>query len=457
MSASGPRLSNKLLSPPEEAGVGARQNRAMDLLPRPLRLASGICALAFLASCQSSALERGDVAFRRGDYLGAWHQYQQAGDPTSDAVLAARLERTRWFLVETNLLNLLASGMEEQVLTLLPRVAPLAPPDRVQQVANMESRARDQLGARHTSRAEALLESGDSDAALRELTLALSWYPEDDLAANLLEMTTERLERERALGDELYFQGMDHLRHGEDLRARTSFHHAAMLHGPESRAEQRYANLSADLASASRAEARTLLDADLIGPAFFAIRSADRLEPEHAETMKLIARLQARVNSEKALIAGDLAIRGGRTGLADEILAELIQWDVPAHRRVVQSLAQRNEELRLDVDYRYGRALELDEQIVRAAEVYLSMIERGDGFGWADVELRLSNLKDRLGRAKIAYQAALDAEAADDAAGYRARLEETVRAASDYADALERLLAVRVAEAAATATTEPGA
>lgn len=436
---------------PEEAGGGARQNGAMPLLPRPLRLAAGFLALAPLAACQSSALKRGDVAFRSGDFVGAWHNYLEAGDTSEDPVLAARLARTRWFLIEDGVRALLARGMEEQALSVLPQVASLAPADRAPLVADLEQRARDQLGSHHTSRAETLLESGEIGAALRELVLALGWNPEDELAAQLLAATNARLERELHLGDELYFEGMDHLRHGDDLRARTSFHHAAMLLGPESRAQQRYVGLTEDLAEASRAEARILLDSDLLGPAFSAIRSAERLEPEHPETLRLIERLQARVSSENALLAGDLAIRGGRPALTDEILAELAQWNVAAHGAQVRDLARRKEQLQLDVDYRYARALELDDQIVRAAEIYRSILQRGMEYGVADVDLRLSQLAVRIQRAAASYQAALAAEQAGDTAAYRERLEETLRAASDYEDALHRLLVLRLADAAAAA------
>jgi hypothetical protein len=422
--------------------------------PRPLRCVAGLAALALCAACQNRALERGDAAFRRGDYLGAWHQYEAAGDPEEDAVVAARLARTRWFLTEDVLRKLLSSGLEEQALALLPLVAEDAPPDRVAVLVELEARGRSQLGSRHTRRAEDLLEASEVEAAIRELTLALSWNPQDDLAANLLAMTTERLEREGHLGEDFYFEGMDHLRHGYDVRARTSFHHAAELLGPESRAQQRFEGLTQDLAATSRAEGHALLDADLLGPAFFAIRSADRLEPEHPDTIALIERLQARVGSENALLAGDLAIRGKRTELAQEILAEIAAWDVPAHRTELNELAHRNDDLALDLDYRYGRAFELDEQVVRAAAIYRSILERGKGFGWADTELRLARLEERIARATEAYDAALRAEAAGDAEGYRTRLEETVRAASDFSDALHRLTVLHLGAATEASPVE---
>lgn len=432
----------------EERGGRARQNGDMAHPHRLLRAAAGLAVLALGAACQSSALTRGDAAFRSGDYLGAWHAYAEAGDGAAAPELEQRRARTHWFLIEDGLRDRLSSGREEEALALIEQIAPQAPPDRSAALEELAQRGRDQLGARHTRDAEELLEAGDPDAAVRELTLALSWNPADDLAANLLEMTTERLARERDLGDSFYFEGMDHLRHGSDVRARTSFHHAGALLGPESRAQERFDALTQDLAASGRAEARNFLDADMLGPAFFAIRGVERLEPEHAETLALIERLQAKVSSENGLLAADLAIRGDRTALAGEILAELRAWDVPAHRAERTDLERRNQEAILDHDYRFARALELDEQIVRAAEVYRTIVARSEGFGWADSELRMAQTAQRVQRAEIAYRRALAAEAAGDLAGYRAGLEETVRAASDYQDALARLAALLAAPAA---------
>ncbi len=429
----------------EEPQSGARQNGAMALSPRLFRTAAGLIVLAAAAACSATAYDSGDAAFRRGDYLGAWHAYQAAGDPAADPVLAQRLARAHWFLLEDGLRTLLATGHEVRAIALLPELTPQVPPDRAQELIVLEARARAQLGARHISRAEELLEASEPDAALRELTLALSWNPEDDLAANLFAATTERLAREHRLADEFYFEAMDHLREGDELRARTSFHHSATISGMESRAQKRYEALTEDLAAESRAEARMMLDAGLLGPAFQAIRTADRLDPENPELKELLETLEVRVNSAMDLLAGDLAIRGGRADLAAEILAELQEWDLPAHRGETRALAERQHDLALDKDYRFGRALELDEQVQRAAEVYRSIVAREGGNGWADSELRLVQLSRRLELAESAYRAALAAEQAGDADAYRARLEETVRAASDYSDALARLAAVRAA------------
>jgi hypothetical protein len=418
----------------------------MRLPPRRL-LGPGFAALLLGTACQSHAIARGDAAFRRGDYLGAWHAYMAAGDPAADERLAARLARTRWFLIEDGLRTLLSSGHEKEALALIPQLAAAAPPDRAPELDRLAQRGRDLVGMHHTRRAEGLIEAGESEEALRELALALSWNPEDELAANLFEMTDARLRRDRQLGDEFYFEGMDHLRHGSDLRARTSFHHAATLLGPDSRADARFVGLTADLAAASRAEARTFLDADMLGPAFFSIRSAERLEPEHPETLALVERLQAKVSSENALLAGDLAIRGGRQALVEELLAELRGWDVAAHRDERLELERRGEELALDLDYRRARALELDEQVVRAAATYRGILERGRGFGWADSELRLAQLEERIALAAASYAAALRAEADGDLDAYAAALAETVRAAGDYEDALARFAALRAAAA----------
>lgn len=429
----------------EEDGRRARQNGAMG---HPTRLPRGavlLLALVPCAACQSGAIRKGDSAFRSGDYLGAWHAYAEAGDPAEHPELAARMARTRWFLIEDGIRHMLASGGSREAVSLLPELAPMAPADRRQALAELEARGRDHLGSRHIQLAEELLEDSEFQAALQELALALTWNPQDELAANLFQRTRDRLEREAHLGDTLYFEGMEHLRHGYDLRARASFHHAALQLGPESRAQSRYDALSDDLAAASRAEARALLAADQLGKAFLAIRTADRLVPEHPETLVLVERLQNELSSARNLSAGDLAIRGGRVEQARELLAELEAWDVPIHRAQRAALAQRTNELALDQSYRFARALELDEQIVRAAAEYRAILQQDQGFGWADTELRLSRMEERVRRAEASYRAALQAEAAGDQEAYRERLTEAVRAASDYADALERLSALLAA------------
>jgi tetratricopeptide (TPR) repeat protein len=388
-------------------------------------------------------LEKGDVAFRRGNYAMAWEAYHEAGDPAEDDELAARIARTRWFLIEDRIRELLATWQVQAALDLIPQVIEQAPPDRLPELTEFQRRASKQLGMLHAQLGYELLEAGEVDAALRELTIAVAWNPLDETSSTLLQRTADRLEREGRLGESFYFEGMENVRNGFDLRARASFHHAAGLLGEDSRAQERYEGMTQDMAATSRAEAGAYLEAGLLGPAYLSLRTAERLDPESAETAALAELLDTKVRSAQALIGADISIRGGRPDNAAEYLEEIKAGGVEAYAQQARTLEERNVELVLDQDYKRARAYELDEQVQRAAVLYQEIVERTQGFSWADTALRLSNLEGRLKNAAKSYAAALEAQAAGNQNLYRERLEETVRFASDYEDALLRLAQVR--------------
>jgi len=402
-------------------------------------LAAALCS----GACQSSSIQRGDDYFLRGDYLGAYEAYSQAGDPESDEELAARLERTRWFLIEDGIRQLLDRWEVQAALDVIPRVTAMAPADRRHVLVDFQRRASHQLGIIHAQLGYELLEAGEVDAALRELTIAVAWNPTDETSSQLLQRTAARLEREGRLGEAFYFEGMENVRNGYDLRARASFHHAAGLLGSASRAQARFEAMTQDMAASQRAEAAMYLQSGLLGPAYLSLRTAERLDPDAPETHVLAEQLDRKVRSAQALIGADVSIRGGRPDDAAEYLAELEANAVAAYEPEARKLTERNLELILDQDYKRARAYELDEQALRAAELYKEIAGRTEGFSWADTALRLSNLEGRIANAAKSYAAALAAQAAGNDAEYRARLEETVRFASDYEDALLRLAQVR--------------
>ncbi len=402
-------------------------------------LAAALCG----GACQNHALERGDDSFLRGEYLAAYEAYEQAGDPAEDEELAARLERTRWFLIEDGIRQLLDRWQVQTALDLMPQVVHLAPADRRHVMTEFQQRASRQLGIIHAQLGYELLEAGEVDAALRELTIAVAWNPADETSSELLRRTAARLEREGRLGESFYFEGMENVRNGYDLRARASFHHAAGLLGETSRAQARYEAMTQDMAASQREEAAFYLEAGLLGPAYLSLRTAERLEPDSAETAALAEQLDRKVRSAQALVGADVAIRGGRPDDAEDYLAEIEANAVAAYVQEARVLQDRNFELQLDQDYKRARAYELDEQALHAADLYKQIISRTEGFSWADTALRLSNLETRIASAAKTYAAALAAQAAGNEAEYRARLEETVRFASDYEDALVRLAQVR--------------
>lgn len=430
----------------EERRPAARQNEAMRARRPHLGLPPALALLLGAAACAtSSAIRDGDAAFTRGDYGRAYAIYAEAGDPADDEVLAQRLTRTRWFLIEEAIRSQLAAGDGERALLLVQRFESETPPDRQRELRDLTLRAQQRVAAGHRARGLAAIEEDREQDALRELTLALAWNPDDRQANEAFARLSSRLAWQERAGEELYFQGMDHLRTGLDLRARTSFHHAAGFLGENSRAAVRFTSLTEDLAAASRSEARAYLRAGALGPAFGSLRTAQRLQPEHPEAEELARALDAKVRSERALVGADLAIRGGKPEEAEEYLASIAELGVEAHEATARDLATRNLELRLDQEYKLARAFELDEQVLHAARAYRGIIELAGGFGWNDSELRLVQLEKRAAQAQASFARAMAAEAAGDLAGYRAALEETVRLASDYDDALSRLAAARAA------------
>ena len=88
--------------------------------------------------------------------------------------------------------------------------------------------------------------------------------------------------------------------------------------------------------------------------------------------------------------------------------------------------------------YILARALELDQQFVRSAQLY-QLILADMGPRDQDVQIRLNRVLSRLRRAQVVYAEALAAEAAGNEALYRAKLAETIRLARDFEDALDRI------------------
>jgi sirohydrochlorin ferrochelatase len=158
--------------------------------------------------------------------------------------------------------------------------------------------------------------------------------------------------------------------------------------------------------------------------------------------------IRDRVKREALMTGAEVAVRGGRTEIGDEILREILELELAGSDPRIVDLAERNQDAKNSSRYNRARAYELDRQLVSAAALYQSILDDEAGFGWEDVELRLSTISGRLAEAAAAYARAMDAEQAGDEEGYRAALAETVQASVDYADALARLRALHMEQAA---------
>jgi hypothetical protein len=426
----------------QDAAAPRRQNGAMR---RFLLL-----LLPLAGACQAGSLvDRGDRDFRLGNHAAALESYEKAAAraPGSEEI-AARVARAQHFLVESRILDLMHGQRPLEALELVDRLEPGAPADRLPVLAAYRERAGLQMADLLDEAGYQANEESMPEEAARLFTEALAWNPDLVSARERLAKTEDLIATKARIGEEYYFEGMDHLREDQGLRARTSFMHASTLLGEDSLAESRLAGLTEDLAEESLNQARLFLEADMLGQAWVAIQDASSLRPEHEETSALGAVIRDRVKREALMTGAEVAVRGGRTEIGDEILREILELELAGSDRRIADLAERNQDAKNSSRYNRARAYELDRQLVSAAALYQSILDDEAGFGWEDVELRLSTISGRLAEAAAAYARAMDAEQAGDEEGYRAALAETVQASVDYADALARLRALHMEQAA---------
>lgn len=398
-----------------------------------------VLVLATVFSCQAATLEEGDAHFRIANYREALAIYDEAPTELKDL---QRIERTRYFLLEQGVRELLHLNRPVDAVSVIDAIGPMAPGDRKGELQGLRDRARLQIGNNHYLLAYDYSEGNEPAAAARELRLALSYDPEHEEAQELLASTEEWLLTQERIGQDFYFDGMDHLRAHHDLRARTSFMHAASLLGDESLAQTRLEDITVSLAEESRVLGRMFLDAGLTGPAWATILDSLHLDPTHPDALILVSEIENRISSESLLMSADIATRGGATAAADGLLQGARKLGVADHARRLIDLAEKNQDEKNRTRYARARAYELDTQMVHSLELYRAILADEGGFGWEDVELRIDSLEQRLRQAEAAYGRAIAAEQAGDDAAYAAALVETVHLAVDYEDAHARFLAL---------------
>lgn len=400
-----------------------------------------VLALATTAavSCAAPSLEDGDRQFTMGNYHAALEIYEGMADGERDP---RRIERTRYFLLEQGTRELLHLDRPEDARAMLVYLAEFAPADRRSEIESLYARSEKQTAQRHYELGYEYNEGNEPVLAAQELRRALNWNPEHPEATELLAKMEHWIATQQRIGEDYYFNGMDHLRAHEDLRARTSFMHAANLLGEDSFAQGRLEDLTLGLAEESRALGRMYLDAGLVGPAWVAILDSLHLDPTNAQTRDLVKVVEARLESEATLMSVDVAVRGGATEAADALLAKARTLGVVEHADRIAALATSNQDEKNSLRYNRARAYELDNQMVHALALYLAIQKDEAGFAWEDVNLRISALQGRLAQAEQAYQRALAAEREGDQAGYEAALREAVRLAVDFEDVHARFLAL---------------
>lgn len=398
-----------------------------------------VLVLATIISCQAAPLEDGDAHFRMANYRKALDLYSDAPLELQDQ---ERIGRTRYFLLEQGVRELLHLNRPADAVAVIEAIESMAPADRLAELQNLRERSRLQIGHSHYLLAYDYSEANEPVAAAQELRLALSYDPEHKEAQELMVTNEQWLETQDRIGQDFYFDGMEHLRDHHDLRARTSFMHASNLLGEHPLAQTRLEDITVSLAEESRSLGKMYLEAGLTGPAWAAILDSLHLAPSHPETLVLVQEIEDRVSSEGLLMSADIATRGGATAAADALLQKVRGLGVSDHARQLVDLAEKNQDEKNRTRYARARAYELDTQMVHALELYRAILSDEGGFGWQDVQLRIDALESRLLQADAAYGRAMAAAQAGEDAAYAAALIETVHLAVDYEDAHERFLAL---------------
>lgn len=398
-----------------------------------------VLLLALTFSCQNATLEDGDVEFRRANFHKALDIYTNLPAQAQDA---ARIERTRYFLMEQNTRQLLHLNRPEDAGHMLDYLAQVAPADRAGELLRLRARTNLQIAERYYNLGYEYSEANNPEVASEMLRISLSWNPEHEDAKKLLVKTDQWILAQEQIGEDFYFQGMEHLRSHQDLRARTSFMHAASMLGDDSLAQSRLENITLQLADESRALGRMYVEAGLTGPAWVAILDSMHLDPTNPETMALVQVIENQVHSAAVLTSAEMATRSGATEAADALLAEARTLGITQHLNRLAKLSESNQDEENRLRYRRARAYELDNQMVHANELYHAIQEDEGGFGWEDVVLRMQSLETRLGQAAQAYDRALRAESAGNQAAYVEALQETLHLAIDYKDVRARFLAL---------------
>lgn len=364
------------------------------------------------------------------------------GSLPAEEVGDTRIPRTQYFLLEQGARELLHLDRPEDARTVLSYLQEMAPVDRRGEIAHLMLRSDRQTAQRHYELGYDFNEGNEPMLAAMELRKALSWDPEHVEAQELLVKMENWIQTQQEIGEDFYFRGMDHLRAHQDLRARTSFMHAANLLGEDSFAESRLVDLTMSLAEESRAMGRMYLEAGLNGPAWVAILDSLHMDPDHPESMELVDIIEKKIDSDSKLMSIDVAVRGGATEAADALLQEARALGVKQHAQRLAQLSEDNQDLKNNMRYRRARAFELDNQMVHALALYQAIQADEAGFGWEDIGVRIQALQGRLAQAEQAYQRALAAERAGDSSGYEQALREAVRLAVDFEDVHARYLAL---------------
>jgi tetratricopeptide (TPR) repeat protein len=328
------------------------------------------------------------------------------------------------------------SGHPEEALELIAGLSPIAPESQIAVLEELKMRCRNHIARRHFEAALLFNDSGDKKSAIRELLVSLSWREDYHEALERLEIISERERLRNVLGEESYFEGVQHLEHGDEIRARTSFLHATNLLTDPQLAEKRLDAISLNLAEESYRLAETYLQHNQVGMAWDAVQDAIQLGLNSDDALATAQRIDDMLMSESNLGSADIKVRAGEYGSANDFIERAASYSVTEHASRLIELRSQNEELRQQHRYLQARSYELDSQLQRAHQLYVDIFVASDQFGFRDTAQRMDNLSQRLADAEAYYQQALLAVQNGDVDGCKQFLREVLQISIDYKDAL---------------------
>lgn len=393
--------------------------------------------LGALACSSAAAIEEGDRYFRLGDYSRAYWAYEEAwasGDRSIE--VEERLAEARYRVVADHARKRLQREEPRQALASLDHADRLRPGHPW--TSELRGRARRQLSAELTEEADYHLREENADQALLLFTRAVLADPENEAARVGQAQAQAMVEARRARGERMFLKGVGEEEAGNDFRAYTAFSAAEDLWGEGSRATKHLREITRSLAEESREAGMAFLEAGETGQAWLALRDASRLLPEDDDLRRLADEAEQQLLAEAELERAEHSARSLDFEMAEEHLQSARERLSDAERdqvRMVEGalLAAQNQER-----YTMARALERDEQIVRAMGLYQAILDSGAP-DLSDVQIRQNRLITRLARAEEAYDAGIEAlQRGDDEAAKR-YFDRVLREARDFKDAERQL------------------
>ncbi|MDP6849824.1 MAG: hypothetical protein QGH51_03075 [Planctomycetota bacterium] len=351
--------------------------------------------LLLFASCQSTSwVGVGDSAFAVGDYQAALIAYEKAaaaGEGT-ETPLQGRISEARARILPEYARKLIHQEKHLEALEILAVADQMTPGHPLS--VELRARAYRGMAAELATEADSLRGMGQIKAAHTAFSRALDWDSNNRLAQKGCAELEEKLEILHRQGESFYFEGLRQRADGYKVRAHTAFMHAAAIWGEGSQAEAILKESSDDMAKEQVQQAHNLMNAGLLGPAWLALRDANRLQPGVPETESFLADLEARLKHRSIMNDADIQIRGERLGLAGELLETATVLGIEDKTDQVNALSIAMQEKQALVDYRMARACELAEQWERAAVLYQRVMD--SDYGAEDIRWRLEKVRSHL-------------------------------------------------------------